>query len=122
MRVNGEDHERVILGFAQTGKSRDSVYPDEERAVLGMAPRLRALSDGGMKGIVVDSAIRGHAVKPANIRTSSMEPPDRRPLQPASERASERASGLRAALRTPLRTQTCRLTMAGWGRSRPPRT
>lgn len=61
-RVSGEAHSRVFLAFAQTGKSRDSVYPDEEKAVLDMATRLRDLSDGGLKGIVVDSAIRGHAV------------------------------------------------------------
>ena len=61
-RVDGEAHSRICLGFAQTGKSRESVYPDEEKAVLDMAVRLRSLSDGGMKGIVVDSAVRGHAV------------------------------------------------------------
>ena len=37
-----------------------------------------------------------------------------------SGRRPGRASGLPAALRTPLRRQTWHLTMAGWGRSRPP--
>lgn len=62
IRVIGEAWSRVHLAFAQTGRSRDSVYPSEERAIVDMALRLRDLSGGGMKGIVVDSVLRGRDV------------------------------------------------------------
>ena len=58
-RVDGQYGSRVILDFAHNGTDPDSDYTSEAAATQAMALRLAVLAEGGMKGIVVDSVIRG---------------------------------------------------------------
>ena len=61
-RITGQYGSRVILDFAHTGRDRHSRYATETDAVLDIAPRLRDLSKGGMRGVLMDSALRGQAI------------------------------------------------------------
>lgn len=61
-RIVGQYQSRLYFEAAHTGHNARSAYRDESQAVCGMAPHLRDLSGGGIKGIIVDSAVRGRAV------------------------------------------------------------
>lgn len=61
-RVSGQMHSRVITDFANITKDLEGSYNDESVYVEERLPLLRDLSDGGVKGVLVDSAIRGKAV------------------------------------------------------------
>ncbi|MDQ1703255.1 MAG: hypothetical protein QOF57_2507 [Frankiaceae bacterium] len=63
IRIPGQFKSRVILSYDHTG-TRDpaSAHPDESAAVEAVIPVLAALSNGGVKGVVVDSIVRGKAV------------------------------------------------------------
>jgi hypothetical protein len=60
-RIVGQPTSRVILDLQHNG-GRASADPDEAAATVTMAKELKLLTNGGMKGIVVDSVIRGRAV------------------------------------------------------------
>lgn len=62
VRITGQYHSRVILDFVQCGASPISDYRDEGSAIALVAPELHELAQGGMKGIIADSIIRGQNV------------------------------------------------------------
>ena len=70
IRLRGQAHSRVIVYFAHVHKNYPGSARTESDVVLAIAPALRDLSrdpEGkvpgyGMKGILVDSAVRGEAV------------------------------------------------------------
>ena len=59
LRINGVYGSRLILDFSHNGKDPLSDYPNEGAATKGMALRLNQEAQGGMKGIIVDSVVRG---------------------------------------------------------------
>jgi hypothetical protein len=61
-RIPGQYGSRVILDFAHTGHNTHSRYATESDAILGIAPVIRDLSRGGMRGVLSDSALRGQAI------------------------------------------------------------
>ncbi|MBE7324576.1 hypothetical protein IEQ44_07920 [Nocardioides sp. Y6] len=62
-RVNGQRHSRVILDFAHIHKSLDGSYRGESPMVEATLPGMREATNGGIKGLLVDSVIRGRAVE-----------------------------------------------------------
>lgn len=61
-RIFGQYGSRIYLDFGHTSNATCSEYRDESAAALAMAPDLRDRSNGGMKGILWDSAVRGLAL------------------------------------------------------------
>jgi hypothetical protein len=62
IRVNGQYLSRVILDLAHTHKTHPGSHRSESDAVLDVMPGLLDLSQGGIRGLLVDSAVRGNAV------------------------------------------------------------
>lgn len=62
-RVNEQFGSRIILDIAHTGSDPESRYRDEASATVEMALTLSGLAQGGMKGLIVDSVIRGQMVE-----------------------------------------------------------
>lgn len=63
IRLNAQYGSRIILDIAHTGSDPASRYKDEGSATVDMALMLSALAKGGMKGIIVDSVVRGRMVE-----------------------------------------------------------
>lgn len=62
IRVNGQYLSRVILDFLHVHSTHPGSHCSESEAVLDVMPKLLDLSHGGIRGLLVDSAVRGKAV------------------------------------------------------------
>lgn len=61
-RADGQRFSRVYLSYTHIHVDLEGSVSSEQEVVRDVAPRLQALSKRGIKGIVVDSAIRGKDV------------------------------------------------------------
>lgn len=61
-RINSQYMSRIILDLVHTHTKHPGSARTESDAVLDVMPKLRALSNDGVKGLLVDSAVRGQAV------------------------------------------------------------
>jgi hypothetical protein len=59
IRSDGSPGSRIILDITHTGKDPLSDYSNEAAATKAVALQLNEMAQGGMKGIVVDSVVRG---------------------------------------------------------------
>ena len=62
VRRDGMHHTRVIISFHHIHKDLPESYDNEQAVVRDVVPRIHKHADGGMKGLLVDSAIRGEDV------------------------------------------------------------
>lgn len=61
-RIDGQYLSRLILDLRHTHKNHPGSATDESAAVLDAMPELCNLAQGGIRGLLFDSAIRGNAV------------------------------------------------------------
>jgi hypothetical protein len=61
-RVDGQSRSRIITSLHHIHENLDGSYASEQAVVREVIPRLHATADGGMKGLLVDSVIRGNDV------------------------------------------------------------
>lgn len=61
-RISGQYMSRLIFDLVHTHKEHPGSQRDEKDAVLDVMPELLRLSKGGIRGLLVDSAVRGSAV------------------------------------------------------------
>lgn len=61
-RINGQYMSRLIFDLVHTHKEHPGSQRSESDAVLDVMPELLRLSKGGLRGLLVDSAVRGKAV------------------------------------------------------------
>lgn len=61
-RLDQHGQSRVITSIDHIHKDHDGSYPSEQAVVRDVVPHLRELSEGGIKGLLVDSVIRGNDV------------------------------------------------------------
>ena len=61
-RINGQYMSRLIFDLVHTHKDHPGSQRSESDAVLDVMPQLLDLSKGGIRGLLVDSAVRGLAV------------------------------------------------------------
>lgn len=62
MRVDGQRHSRVIFDLAHIHKRLDGSHASEQDVIRELTVPLTALTDGGAKGLLVDSVARGELV------------------------------------------------------------
>lgn len=62
VRINGQYMSRLILDLVHNHTELTGSYRSESQAVLDVMPELLRLSKGGIRGLLVDSAVRGNAV------------------------------------------------------------
>jgi hypothetical protein len=61
-RVDGQRHSRVILSLSHIHKTLSDSLASEQEVVRDTVPRIHDLAAGGVKGLLVDSVIRGQDV------------------------------------------------------------
>lgn len=61
-RIDGQKRSRLIYSFAHIHKDVDDSFDNEQEVVRDAIPRLRDISQGGIKGLLIDSVIRGEDV------------------------------------------------------------
>jgi hypothetical protein len=62
VRISGQYMSRLLLALVHNHKVHPGSYRSESDAVLDVMPELLRLSKGGIRGLLVDSAVRGYAV------------------------------------------------------------
>ncbi len=91
-RIQGQPHSRVICSFAHVGTDKLSAASQEAEACVGLVLELRDLSHGGVKGIIMDSALRGQGITGLQrqwITVTNYPHAEKNPNRSAGQRFSE---------------------------------